>query len=107
MRIVALGSIVALAMSGQALAAGKGYDARFVAPVEKTRVIVRDLIWQCDDRHCTAAAQSDSRPVIVCMALARELGPVLDFATADKALDAADLARCNAPRNGKASVSSR
>lgn len=107
MRGVRLGLAVALLMSSGAQAAAGGHEARLERPAEKARLVVHNLLWQCDGQRCVAAGQSDSRPVIVCMALAHELGPVLDFATGGKALDAAGLARCNARHDDKASVSSR
>ena len=107
MRGIRLGLAVGLLMSGGAQAATAGHEARLERPAEKSRIVVHNLLWQCDERRCVAASQSDSRPVIVCMALARELGPVLDFATGGKALDAAGLARCKSRRDDKASVSSR
>lgn len=107
MRGIGLGLAVGLLVSGGARAAAAGHEARLERPAEKSRIVVHSLLWQCDEQRCVAAGPSGSHPVIVCMALARELGPVLDFATAGKALDAAGLARCNAPHDDKASVSSR
>lgn len=104
---IRLGLAVGLLMNGDARAAVAGHEARLERPAEKSRIVVHNLLWQCDERRCIAAGQSESRPVIVCMALARELGPVLDFTTGGKALDAAGLVRCNAPHDEKASVSSR
>ncbi|MBO9581933.1 MAG: hypothetical protein J7498_13660 [Sphingobium sp.] len=108
MRGIRLGLAIALLMSGgSAQAAAGGHEARLERPAERSRLVVHNLLWQCDGQRCVAAGQSDSRPVIVCMALAQELGTVLDFATGGKSLDAAALARCNARRDDKASVSSR
>lgn len=100
MRAVPL--LLALVMTGsEARAARAGHEALFAAPVDQSRLVVRDLLWQCRDRQCIAANESDSRPVIVCMALARAVGPVLAFSTRGKALETQALARCNAPREGK------
>jgi len=107
MRGIRLGLVATLMMSGEALAAAGGHEAVLEKPAGKSRIVVHDLLWQCDDRRCVAAVRSDSRPAIVCMALAGAFGPVLDFSTGGEALDAAGLARCNARRDGKASVSSR
>ena len=99
--------LVAATIGGEARAAGTGHEAVFAAPVEQSRLVVRDLLWQCRDRQCVAAHESDSRPVIICMDLARAIGPVIAFSTRGTLLDNKALARCNAPREGNASVSSR
>jgi hypothetical protein len=104
---VRLGLAAAIVASGEAHAAQNGHEALFAAPVEKPRIVVRDLLWQCEGPRCVAPRESDSRPVIVCMAMAHDVGPVLEFSTRGVRLDAEALARCNAPREGKASVSSR
>ena len=104
---IRLGLAATMIAGGAAHAAQNGHEALFAAPVEKTRIIVRDLLWQCDGARCVAAHESDSRPVIVCMAMAHDIGPVLEFSTRGVKLDAEALTRCNAPREAKASVSSR
>jgi hypothetical protein len=102
-----LGFAAAIIASGEAHAAQNGHEALFAAPVEKSRIVVRDLLWLCEDARCIATHESDSRPLIVCMALAQSIGPVVEFSTRGVKLDAEALARCNAPHGGKASVSSR
>lgn len=104
---IRLGLAAAMMAGGEAHAAQNGHEALFATPVEKPRIVVRDLLWQCEGPRCIAPRESDSRPVIVCSAMAHELGPVLEFSTRGVRLDAAALARCNAPREGKTSVSSR
>jgi|EndMetStandDraft_4_1072995.scaffolds.fasta_scaffold174756_2 hypothetical protein len=104
---IRLGLAAAMIASGEAHAAQNGHEALFASPVEKPRIVVRDLLWQCEGLRCVAPRESDSRPVIVCMAMAHDIGPVLEFSTRGVRLDAEALARCNAPREGKASVSSR
>lgn len=97
----------AAVLSGGVHAATRGHEAVFGAPVEKAQIVVRDLLWQCEGSRCVTARESDSRPLIVCMAMAQDVGPVLDFSTGGIRLDAEALARCNAAHDGKASVSSR
>ncbi|HEY1125730.1 MAG TPA: hypothetical protein VGE65_08855 [Sphingobium sp.] len=100
--------LLAVAMiGGQARAAGTGHEALFAAPVNQSRLVVHDMLWQCRDRQCITVNESDSRPVIMCMALARAIGPVLAFSTRGMPLAAQALARCNSPREATASVSSR
>ena len=108
MRGIGLGLAVALLAVGATPAlAGGGHEALLAAPAAKARIVVHDIAWQCDGTRCIAAAESNSRPVIVCMALTRAVGPVLAFSTGGAALKEADLARCNATREQGASVSSR
>jgi hypothetical protein len=108
MRRIETGLAAALLMASSAPAfAAAEHDARLAIPAPKSRIVVHDLLWTCSGQRCTAAAASDSRPVIVCMALARELGTVLGFSTGGVTLDEADLARCNMPRHKEATVSSR
>ena len=107
MHRIGLWIAAAAMMSGEAHAAGRGHEAVFATPVEKAQVVVRDLLWQCEASRCVSARESDSRPLIVCMAMAHDVGPVLEFSTRGARLDADALARCNRPHDGKANVSSR
>jgi hypothetical protein len=108
MRGIGLGLTIAMLTAGAAPAwAAAQHDASLAAPASKSRIVVHGLLWTCSGQRCTATAASDSRPVIVCMALARELGTVLGFSTGSVALNEADLARCNMPRHKEGTVSSR
>ena len=53
------------------------------------------LVWKCAETVC-AAQKGTSRPAIVCARLAKEVGAVANFTAGGKALEAKDLARCNA-----------
>jgi len=57
-------------------------------------VIIDGRLWTCNGNACTAPGD-DARPAIACRKLARKLGPVARFATAQAELSAADLATCN------------
>jgi len=107
MHRIGLWIAAAAILSGEGHAAGRGHEAVFGAPVEKAQIVVRDLLWQCEGSRCVTARESDSRPLIVCMAMAHDIGPVLEFSTGGIRLDADALARCNRPQDGKTSVSSR
>ncbi|MBO9574385.1 MAG: hypothetical protein J7494_01480 [Sphingobium sp.] len=74
-----------------------GHVVLFAAPVKPGEIIVHGLFWKCADRRC-AAVLSNSRPVVVCMAMARALGPITAFDTDGAPLKTEDLARCNMPR---------
>jgi hypothetical protein len=76
-------------------AGGTYYHAELASPATQTRFVARDVVWACKDASCIAG-QGTSRPLIMCSALAKAVGPVTSFTAGGKALDANDLARCNA-----------
>ena len=73
---------------------GPFYRAELAAPAAEARPIAGDLAWNCSDTRC-AAGKGNSRPVIVCARLAKEVGPVASFVADGEALDEDQLARCN------------
>ena len=86
---------VSLAVAAPAIAAGGHYRAEFATPPPSGKLVARDVVWTCDSGTCTAAT-SNSRPEIVCSALARRFGALSSFTVAGRPLDAADLEKCNA-----------
>ena len=70
------------------------YTAELAAPATKQTNIISGVAWQCEGTNC-AAAKSNSRALVVCQRVARELGEVTGFTAKGEALDAEDLARCN------------
>lgn len=70
------------------------YTAELAAPAAERTNIISGVAWQCEGTNC-AAAKSNSRAVVVCQRVARELGEVTGFTAKGEALDAEDLARCN------------
>lgn len=94
--LLAAGLVTALAVP--ASAQGAGLRAEFAAPFEhSTEVVIDGRMWSCDGTACTART-SDPRPAVACRKLARKLGTVTRFATAQSELDAAGLATCNQDR---------
>lgn len=85
--------------SGSAAAAAGGayYRAELASPASEARFVARDVAWACKGASCLAG-QGTSRPLIMCSALARKAGPVASFIAGGKALDADELARCNAAK---------
>ena len=49
------------------------YTAELAAPAAERTNIVGGVAWQCQGTNC-AAAKSNSRPLVVCQRVARELG---------------------------------
>lgn len=70
------------------------YQASFAGPVGKSQLVAKDLLWACAGDSCIAD-RSNSRPAIVCSALARAAGPLTAFAAGGDALGPEQLARCN------------
>jgi hypothetical protein len=71
------------------------YRAELAAPAAAQRPVSSGVAWFCEGDSC-AAAKGTSRPVIVCARLAKEVGPVASFTAGGEALDAEQLAKCNA-----------
>lgn len=71
------------------------YSATLTAPAAAPRAVAGSLVWNCAGTACTAGRDT-SRPAVVCARLVRQLGPVSSFVANGRALEADDLARCNA-----------
>jgi hypothetical protein len=81
---------------GTAFAApGQGYRAEPATAPASARLVVRDVVWRCGAGGCVAP-RGNSRPVIDCSALARQVGTLRSFTVGGEALDAAALEKCNA-----------
>ena len=76
-------------------AEGAYYRAQLTAPASATNAVAGGLVWKCAETNC-AAPKGTSRPAIVCARLAKQVGEVANFTAGGKALEAEDLARCNA-----------
>ena len=75
-------------------AAAAEYHAKPASPAAG-RIIARDIVWHCAGSACRAASDQ-SRPVVICQALARRAGRLDGFAVDGRAFDNAELNRCNA-----------
>ena len=89
-----LGSLAFWSAAASA-AGGPYYRADLASPASDARFVARDVVWACKGASCIAG-QGTSRPLIMCSALAKAAGPVASFTAGGKALDADELARCNA-----------
>lgn len=93
----ALIGALAFASSAATAAGGAYYRAELASPAPEARFVARDVVWACAGADCIAG-QGTSRPLIMCAALAKKAGPVTSFTAGGKALEAEDLARCNATK---------
>ena len=90
-----IAGFLAAAAAAPTLAQAPTMRAEFAASQDATKQVVIDgRVWSCGGNACTAPGD-DARPAIACRKLARKLGPVIRFATAQSELDAAGLATCN------------
>lgn len=74
---------------------GAYYRATLTNPTSEPRAIAGSVVWNCNGTECSAP-RGTSRPVTMCARLAREVGAVASFVADGRALDADELARCNA-----------
>lgn len=98
-RVTALLAALAVSATGvPAMAQATALRAEFAAPFERaSEVVVDGRMWSCTGNACTSRGD-DPRPAVACRKLARKLGAVTRFATAQAELDTAGLAACNQDR---------
>ncbi len=65
------------------------------ATATENRTVAGGVAWSCQGTTCVAG-KGTSRPLRMCRELQRSLGDVAAFTADGEALEAADLARCNA-----------
>jgi hypothetical protein len=75
-------------------AAAASYSAKLAAPASG-HIVARDINWACGGDSCQGATQ-ESRPAVLCQALAKRAGRVDAFTVDGRAFSAADLEKCNA-----------
>lgn len=75
-------------------AAAATYSAKPAAPTAE-RVVTREVVWACAGGACQGRSD-DSRPAVLCQALAKRAGRLDSFAVDGRPFDAAALTRCNA-----------
>ncbi|MFP5328962.1 MAG: CC_3452 family protein [Alphaproteobacteria bacterium] len=84
------------------------YSAKPVSPASETRIATRDVLWSCGPQACTGSTQN-SRPLVLCQALAKKTGRIESFTVNGRPIAAAELERCNAaaPAEEKALANAR
>jgi hypothetical protein len=75
-------------------AAAATYSAKPAAPTAE-RLVTRDIVWACAAGACQGRSD-ESRPAVLCQALAKRAGRLESFAVDGRPFDAAALERCNA-----------
>ena len=95
---------VSAAMLLPAAAGAATYSAKPVAPGAPTRIIARDISWACGPAACQGKTEY-GRPVVLCQALARQIGRLESFVVDGRALPTAELDKCNGAAPGNAAPS--
>ena len=85
--------VVSAAACAAAPVAAATYSAKPVVPTSE-RFIARDITWSCGPAACQGAT-NESRPAVLCQALAKRAGPIESFLVDGRAFDAAQLEKCN------------
>ena len=80
-------------------AAAANYSATMATPMDG-RVIARDISWHCGAAACQGSTE-ESRPIVLCEALAKRAGRVESFLVDGRAFTPAELDRCNASARAK------
>ena len=97
-RLSALAALLSAFVAGPAAAQPSQpaqYRAELVSPASADRLIVRDVVWRCGGGICVAPT-GNSRPAVLCAALARQAGALRSFAVEGQPLSGEELEKCNA-----------
>ncbi len=62
-------------------------------------VVVGETLWRCAPTGCVAA-ESNSRPAVVCAQAARKVGKIESFTASGTTFSADELAKCNEKAKG-------
>ena len=95
--LVYTGAIFGVATSGSPVeAAGPAYySATLSAPATESRMVAAGVAWTCEGTTCVASKAS-ARPLRICRGLNRKSGEVANFKVLGQAIEAEELAKCNA-----------
>ena len=88
----------AFALTAVAMIAAPAGAATYSATLAKPangHVVARDINWACGAAGCQGAT-AESRPAVLCQALAKKVGRVDSFTVDGRAFSEAELAKCNA-----------
>ena len=78
------------------------YSAKLATPASG-RIVAREINWACGPEACEGATD-DSRPPVLCQALAKQVGRIDSFLVDVRPFTSVELTRCNAmakPDTGK------
>ena len=95
--VLSLAAIATLAVP----AAAANYSAT-LATAASGRIVARDINWTCGADGCQGAT-AESRPAVLCQALAKQTGRIETFMVDGRALSEPELAKCNSAAKAGAS----
>jgi hypothetical protein len=75
-------------------ATAANYSAKLATPASG-RIVARDINWVCSADGCEGTT-AESRPAVLCQALAKQTGRIENFLVDGRALSDSELAKCNA-----------
>ena len=96
-------ALIAISALAAAPAAAATYSAKPIAAPSSTKIIGKDISWACGANGCTGSTDS-SRPLVICQDLAKRAGRLGSFTADGRALNAAELDKCNAKAAGGAAT---
>ncbi len=76
------------------------FTAQPVVPAKQSKIVARDIVWTCTAQGCRGAT-AESRPAVLCQALAKKAGRLASFTADGLPFAAAELERCNAAAPAK------
>ena len=94
---------VTAALAAAAPAAAANYSAKPATPAPD-KIVAREIVWKCGPEACQGAT-AESRPLVLCQALAKRAGRIDSFLVDGRAFSAAELDRCNAAAKVSAAAS--
>ena len=95
-------SILAAAFLAAPALAGS-YSAIPVAKSQPAQVVTRDLAWSLKG-GAFVGRTDQSRPLVLCQALAKKVGPLATFVVDGRPLAATEMAKCNGRATGGQAV---
>jgi hypothetical protein len=85
--------ILSIAASAAVPAVAASYNAKLTAQTTG-RIVAREINWACGAGACQGAT-AESRPAVLCEALAKRAGKLDSFAVDGRAFSSAQLDKCN------------
>ena len=80
-------------------AGAANYSAKLASPASG-RIIAREINWACGADGCQGAT-AESRPSVLCQALAKQVGHVDSFLVDGRPFTEAELGKCNIAAKGE------
>jgi len=93
--MIRISALIAAAALAGAPAAAATYSAKPLTAPTTAKIAGKDIGWSCASGLCKGSTEA-SRPLVICQDLAKHAGRLESFVADGRALNAADLDKCNA-----------